>query len=80
MNDAQQNVERLSDPSALERTFVDADGMRWRVYEQAFSAYDRRRGISLIFSSDAAVRRVREFPEDWGGLSDAELATLSWRA
>ena len=80
MNDVPQDVERVSEPNNAERAFVDADGMRWRVFEQAISAYDRRRGASLIFSSDAAVRRVRDYPADWHALSDAELSTLSWKA
>lgn len=63
-----------------ERVFVDEDGARWRVFEQAFSPYDRRSGTSLIFANDAAVRRVREFPSNWAELSDAELAALSWKA
>jgi hypothetical protein len=62
------------------RTFVDADGVRWHVHEQPFSAYDRRKGRSLIFSSDGAVRRVRDYPEDWISLSDRALAELSWKA
>ena len=63
-----------------ERTYQDADGARWHVFEQAFADYDRRTGMSLIFSSDAAVRRVRDYPADWLTLSDAELAALSWKA
>ena len=62
------------------RSFVDADGGRWRVFEQAFNDYDRRSGMSLIFSSDAAVRRVRDYPADWFDLDDAQLAALSWQA
>jgi hypothetical protein len=61
------------------RHFVDAEGARWCVHEQAFSEYDRRRGLSLIFASDAAVRRVRDYPENWRALSDEELAALSWK-
>lgn len=60
------------------RDFVDADGIRWRVYEMPFSDYDRRRGLSLIFASDVAVRRVRSYPANWATLSDEALATLSW--
>lgn len=63
-----------------ERTYLDAEGSRWRVFEQAFADYDRRTGMSLIFSSDAAVRRVRDYPSNWLDLSDAELASLSWKA
>jgi hypothetical protein len=73
--------EALSnDALEVQRTFVDAEGVHWHVYEQAFSEYDRRHGVSLIFSSDAAVRRVRDYPDDWVTLSDAELAELSWKA
>ena len=63
-----------------ERVFVDEDGVRWQVSERPFADYDRRRGISLIFASDAAVRRVRDFPADWFSLSIEELIALSWKA
>ncbi len=62
------------------RNFVDADGALWAVYEQVSGDYDRRSGRSLIFNSDFAVRRVRNFPENWIDLSVAELMELSWRA
>jgi hypothetical protein len=62
------------------RAFLDVDGTHWRVYEQAFGDYDRRSGMSLIFASEAAVRRVRDFPSDWMELSDEELLALSWRS
>jgi hypothetical protein len=68
------------DVSQAVRMFVDADGVSWRVHEQAFSEYDRRKGRSLIFSSDGAVRRVRDYPREWMTLTDAELSDLSWRA
>jgi hypothetical protein len=60
------------------RDFVDADGVRWRACEMPFSDYDRRRGLSLIFASEVAVRRVRSYPADWMTLSDEALAALSW--
>jgi len=63
-----------------ERTFLDVDGARWRVFEQPFADYDRRAGLSLIFSSDSAVRRVRDYPVDWFTLSDVELVALSWKS
>lgn len=73
-----------SEPAAVDarvfRVFIDADGLRWRVHEQPFAEYDRRRGRSLIFSSEAAVRRVRDYPENWFSLSDEELAALSWKS
>jgi hypothetical protein len=82
MTDSQNS--RLATPSTgvskRARAFVDADGTRWQVYEQAFAEYDRRRGMSLIFASDAAVRRVRTYPDNWYELSDADLAALSWHA
>jgi hypothetical protein len=59
---------------------VDADGMRWQVSERAFADYDRRRGLSLIFASESAVRRVRDYPATWFLLSDEELSALSWKA
>lgn len=62
------------------RTFVDSDGARWRVFEQPFSDYDRRTGMSLIFASEGAVRRVRNYPVDWVDLSDDDLLALSWMA
>ena len=67
-----------SDPR--ERVFVDDDGTRWHVSERPFADYDRRRGVSLIFASDAAVRRVRDFPTDWFSLSIEQLIALSWKA
>jgi hypothetical protein len=62
------------------RSFVDEDGAHWTVYEQAFGDYDRRSSSSLIFSSEFAVRRVRNFPANWLELSERELIELSWKA
>ena len=62
------------------RTFIDAEGARWVVYEQSFADYDRRSGMSLIFSSESVVRRVRNYPANWHELSDEELLALSWNA
>jgi hypothetical protein len=69
-----------SSPSVQSRTYLDDDGQRWIVSEKPFSQYDRRSGFSLIFSSELAVRRVRDYPDDWAALSDLALAALSWRA
>ena len=60
------------------RTLLDSEGAQWRVFEQAFSDYDRRSGMSLIFATDAAVRRVRQYPPSWFELPDDELLMLSW--
>lgn len=70
-------IKNAESPS---RVFFDADGTRWHVSERPFADYDRRRGLSLIFASDAAVRRVRDFPPDWHSLDDEELLALSWGA
>ena len=68
-----------SDETSRVRSFTDDLGQDWLVSEQPFSEYDRRRGYSLIFASELAVRRVRDYPSDWFTLSDPELAALSWR-
>lgn len=62
------------------RAFTDADGLSWVASEQPYSQYDRRLGRSLIFASESAVRRVRNYPADWATLSDTDLARLSWNA
>ena len=71
-------VSSSGEPSRV-RSFTDDLGQDWLVSEQPFSEYDRRRGFSLIFASELAVRRVRDYPSDWFTLSDHELAALSWR-
>jgi hypothetical protein len=79
MNEIRDQVDgtlRARDPRS--RTFVADDGQIWHVSEQPFSEYDRRRGFSLIFASELAVRRVRDYPADWFELSEQALAALSW--
>lgn len=80
MGDTKGAPESASDARSAKRTFIDVDGIRWHVYEQPFSDYDRRRGMSLIFASEAAVRRVRDYPPDWMAISDVDLIRLSWKA
>jgi hypothetical protein len=81
MSDSRDRID-ISHASGLPRTrsYTDDLGMTWHVREQPFSDYDRRRGSSLIFSSELAVRRVRDYPSDWFTLSEVDLAALSWRA
>jgi len=67
-----------SDEQVRIRRLTDDLGQTWLVSERPFSEYDRRSGSSLIFSSELAVRRVRNFPSDWFALSDADLFALSW--
>ena len=75
--------ERTEIESSVEQTrirsFTDDLGQTWLVSERPYSEYDRRTGSSLIFSSELAVRRVRDYPSDWFALSDSDLASLSWR-
>ena len=81
MTDSRLRTESSHASDALRtRTYTDDLGMTWRVTEQPFSEYDRRRGSSLIFASELAVRRVRNYPSDWFALSEVALAALSWRA
>jgi hypothetical protein len=54
------------------------DGVVWLVYELPPPAYDRRQHPSLIFESDAMIRRVRNYPAHWRALADEELVALSW--
>lgn len=80
MSETPPTTESTGTEPIRERVFTDADGVRWRVVERPFGQYDRRRGLSLIFSSDSAVRRVRDYPADWIDLPDEALAALSWNS
>lgn len=63
--------------SQQRRQFRDATGACWSVYEHC-DPYDRRRTPALVFESEPAIRRVRNYPANWYRLSDDELWTLSW--
>lgn len=80
MTDARSAAGPSSDAARAERSFIDSEGTRWRVYEQPFADYDRRSGMSLIFASEGAVRRVRNYPASRMDISDGELERLSWGA
>ncbi len=58
------------------RTFR-LNGREWTVREVVAPEYDRRGGTNLIFESIDVVRRVRNFPQNWRELTDAELAAMS---
>lgn len=73
-----QSAQDSSTPPS--RSFVDEDGAHWTVYEQAFGDYDRRSSLSLVFNSEFAVRRVRNYPANWLELSERELILLSWKS
>lgn len=66
--------------SPCERSYVDPEGIAWRVFVRVRSDYDGRQGRSLIFASETVVRRVRNFPDDWRECPNAELERLSWNA
>jgi len=64
-------------PNTLTRA-VFIDGVLWTIYERPPQNFDRDAGPSLIFESDAMVRRVKHYPADWRELSGTALAAL-WR-
>ena len=60
-------------------SFTDADGIDWTVSEYGPSTNGARaESAYLVFESDATVRRVRAFPDNWRSLSRDELTRLSW--
>jgi hypothetical protein len=61
-------------PIGRERSFV-VRGDVWEVHEATDAISSAR---VLIFACDKIARRVREFPLNWGELSDEDLWTLSW--
>lgn len=59
--------------------FDDSTGVAWRVFElPAGSAGHMTWSACLIFESDNAVRRVRNFPPHWSALSAVDLERVSW--
>jgi len=79
MSDSSPRADIDSPPGEIRsRLYLDDEGQAWSVSEQPFSAYDRRSGWSLIFTSELAVRRVRSYPPNWYELTDEALAELSW--
>lgn len=77
MSDSRERIE-VAPSDGRTRSYIDDSGMTWRVFEQPFAEYDRRTGCSLIFESELAVRRVRDYPSDWFTLSAVALERLSW--
>jgi hypothetical protein len=78
MSESRERIEvSRSGDQPRTRTFTDDGGHTWLVTEQPFSEYDRRSGSSLIFSSELAVRRVRDYPRDWYTLSETALLALT---
>lgn len=68
------------------RDFVDASGVRWRVWPVVPEALQPKTAAEdylgeyesgwLCFESVAERRRLPEFPDDWESLSEAELRAL----
>jgi hypothetical protein len=56
---------------------VVVQGVRWLVYDLPPLTFDRRKTPSLVFESDNLIRRLRNFPAKWRGLSDKDLFALS---
>jgi hypothetical protein len=52
-------------------------GEIWSVYEDTRTEVPFL-GPALVFESDQAVRRVRQYPANWRELSDEKLYALSW--
>ena len=64
--------------SATARVVRDHEGHEWVVREfvrPRLGGEDR----SLLFDSGVAIRRVRDFPNDWHKLSDDALLQVSHR-
>lgn len=60
--------------------FSDDTGVDWRIYEIPARRVPAPTGRTcLIFESDAAIRRVWNYPQDWHRLTPPELVELSWR-
>jgi hypothetical protein len=58
--------------------FDDSAGVSWRVFElPAGSAGHSSWSASLLFESDTAVRRARNFPPRWAALSALDLERIS---
>lgn len=63
----------------LYRALRGDDGREWVVYTIPAANYDRRGGLCLLFDSADVMRRLRDFPDHWYELPDAELYALSLR-
>ena len=55
---------------------VVTEGVTWTVYERELP-YEDAPVRSLIFDTDRAARRIRNYPAGWYALPDEELAALA---
>ena len=61
------------------RTFLDSQGVQWRVTERvARRGADAAARACLFFEAAHIIRRVCAYPVAWRDLSDEELEELSW--
>ena len=79
MTDTPRPFELLREAQRIGRRIV-IEAVPWLVYELPPMVFDRRNSPSLVFETDGAVRRVRNYPENWRELTDDELFELSWLA
>ncbi len=71
--------ERAPEESAPPRSVDDASGTCWRVTEVSGRAVPGARGDAcLVFESDAAIRRVWDYPTSWRELPGPDLIRVSW--
>lgn len=67
------------EPTSDGRVVRDSSGGIWSVNELSDRLDPTRTRWSLVFSGDAAIRRVREYPGNWRELSDSALIALSFQ-
>jgi hypothetical protein len=67
----------VPDPASDGRILRDQSGGIWSVNELSDRLDPARTRWSLVFSGDACIRRVRQYPPDWRELSDIALIALS---
>jgi hypothetical protein len=76
--------QRKPAESAQPATFIHLreNARRFLVAGELWSVYEDPAGMSrpssLIFESDRAARRVRNYPANWRELLDEQLYVLSW--
>lgn len=69
----------VRDAAARVRIVATDDGRQWVVRELPSSPSEWCTYGSLLFISDRAIRRVRDYPADWFDRPDADLIAVSMR-
>ena len=71
--------ENLGPLTGILVKFTASNGERWTVQEFAGDGTVGNGGDpSLVFGSDAVMRRVRRFPSNWRELDPDQLLAISW--